>query len=570
MTVQQLGAGASSDRATHWHRIDWVKCHREVRRLQARIVKAEQAGKHSKVKSLQWLLTHSFSGKALAVKRVTGNRGKRTPGIDGVIWSTPGAKLRAVSSLNRHGYQPRPLRRIYIPKADGKKMRPLGIPCMIDRAWQALHLLALEPIAETTADPNSYGFRSARSTHDAIGQCFIALGGRACAQWILEADIRSCFDEISHDWLIANIPTDKAILRKWLKAGYLHNRVLHSTDAGTPQGGIISPLLMNMTLDGLERTLRVMFNRRGRNVSKINLVRYADDFVITGATREVLVDEVRPVVERFLAERGLSLSPEKTRITHIEDGFDFLGMNVRKYGRKLLIKPAKANVQRFLRKLRDIVKDNATVRHDWLIRKLNPLIRGWANYHRHVVSKRVFGKVSLEIWRCLWRWARRRHPNKGARWVRRKYFRTVDARHWVFGTETGKVPSTGAPELLALHDIANTPIRRHRKIKAAANPFDPQWESYFEERLGFEMMDSLKGRTRLIRLWWNQGRTCPTCSQPITKSSGWGLFHLERVIDGGTDASRNLVMLHPDCHQIARGQRFSVVKPAPATGLWKA
>jgi RNA-directed DNA polymerase len=567
MTVQQLGMGASSDRATHWHGIDWARCHREIRRLQARIVKAEQAGKHGKVRALQWLLTHSFSGKALAVKRVTENRGKRTPGVDGTTWSTPKSRLEAVSSLKRRGYRPRPLRRIYIPKANGTKMRPLGIPCMVDRARQALHLLALEPLAETTADPNSYGFRTARSTADAIEQCFRALARTDRAQWILEADIRSCFDEISHDWLIAHIPTDKAILHKWLKAGYLYNRVLHSTEAGTPQGGIISPTLMNMTLDGLERTLRVKFRTGGRNLSKVNIVRYADDFIITGATREVLVDKVRPVVEQFLAERGLSLSPEKTRITHIDDGFDFLGMNVRKYDGKLLIKPATASVQRFLRKLRDIVKGNATIRQDLMIKKLNPLIRGWANYHRHVVSKRIFGKVSHSIWQCLWRWAKRRHPNKGARWVRQKYFRTVGAQHWVFGKETGKTLSTGKPELLTLHDIASTPIRRHRKIKAAANPFDPQWESYFEERLGFAMLDSLKGRIRLIRLWLNQERTCPVCRQMITKSSGWRLFHLERVIDGGTDANRNLVMLHPDCHGIARGRGFSVVKPAPATGL---
>ena len=242
-------------------------------------------------------------------------------------------------------------------------------------------------------------------------------------------------------------------------------------------------------------------------------------------------------------------------------------MNVRKYGGKLLIKPARTSVQRFLRRLRDTVKNNATARQDWLIRKLNPLIQGWANYHRHVVSKRIFSNVSHAIWQCLWRWARRRHPRKNARWIRAKYFRVVGSNHWVFGTETGKTPGTGEPKLLTLYDIASTPIRRHRKIRAAANPFDPQWESYFEERLGLAMMDSLKGRMRLIRLWLSQERTCPVCHQMITKSSGWRLFHLERVIDGGTDASRNLLMLHPDCHGIARGRRFSVVKPAPATGL---
>lgn len=565
MTVRHVSTGASSDHASHWHDIDWARCHREVRRLQTRIVKATQEGKHGKARALQWLLTHSFSGKALAVKRVTENRGKRTPGVDGITWSTPKSKLEAVSSLKRHGYRPCPLRRIYIPKANGKQ-RPLGIPCMVDRAQQALYLLALEPIAETMADPNSYGFRSARSAADAIEQCFRALARSDCAQWILEADIRSCFDEISHDWLIANIPMDKAILRGWLKAGYLHDQVLYATQAGTPQGGIISPTLMNMTLDGLERKLRAQARKR-HGSSKVNIVRYADDFVITGATREVLTDVVRPMVEQFLAERGLSLSPEKTRITHIDDGFDFLGMNVRKYGGKLLIKPAKANVQRFLRKLRGMVKGSATMRHDLLIRQLNPLIRGWANYYQRVVSKRTFSKVSDAIWQCLWRWARRRHPTKGAHWVKRKYFRVVDHRQWVFGTQVGEKPASGKPALLTLFDVASTPIRRHRKIKGAANPFDPQWESYFEARLGHEMMDSLEGRKRLIRLWWDQGRACSICCQPITKTSGWRLFHLERVTEGGTDAMRNLSMLHPDCHGIARGRRFSVVKPAPATGL---
>ncbi|MEX3614033.1 MAG: group II intron reverse transcriptase/maturase [Burkholderia gladioli] len=473
MTVQQSGTGAPSDRATHWHGIDWARCYREIRRLQARIVKATQAGKYGKAKALQWLLTHSFSGKALAVRRVTENQGRRTPGVDGIIWSTPKSRLEAVRSLRRRGYRPRALRRIYIPKANGTKMRPLGIPCMVDRAQQALHLLALEPIAETTADPNSYGFRSARSTADAIEQCFRALARSDAATWILEADIRSCFDEISHDWLVAHIPTDKAILRRWLKAGYLHNRILHSTEAGTPQGGIISPTLMNMTLDGLEQLLCAKYRRGNLNPSRVNIVRYADDFIITGATHQVLAEEVRPMVEQFLAERGLSLSSEKTRITHIDDGFDFLGMSVRKYGGKLLIKPARANVQRFLRKIREVVKDCAMVRHEKLIRKLDPLLRGWANYYRHVVSKRVFKAASSAIWQCLWRWAKRRHPNKGAHWVRRKYFRVVGARHWVFGTETGKTLSTGEPDLLTLYDIAGTPIRRHRKIKGAANPFDP-------------------------------------------------------------------------------------------------
>ena len=567
MTMQQQGTGASSDRAKHWHSIDWAGCYREVRRLQARIVKATQEGRCGKVKALQRLLTNSFSGKALAVRRVTENQGRRTPGVDGITWSTPKSKIKAVLSLKRRGYRPCPLRRIYIPKADGKKMRPLGIPCMIDRAQQALYLLALEPIAETMADPNSYGFRSARSTADAIEQCFTVLSQADSATWILEADIRSCFDEISHDWLIAHIPTDKAMLRGWSKAGYLHNRVLHVTEAGTPQGGIISPTLMNMTLDGLENMLRARYRRSKSNSPKVNIVRYADDFIITGVTKDVLVNEVRPTVEQFLAERGLSLSQEKTRVTHIDNGFDFLGMNVRKYGGKLLIKPAKANVQRFLRKLRETVKAGAMWRQGDLIRKLNPLLRGWANYHRHAVSKHIFNSVAHAVWQCLWRWARRRHPHKGTGWVRRRYFRSVGFRQWIFGTETGKTLGSGRKELLVLYDIAGTPIRRHRKIKADANPFDPKWESYFEERLGLAMMDSLKGRKQLIRLWLDQVRACPVCQQMITKSSGWRLYHMVRKIDGGKDTPGNLVVLHPGCHQIARALGLSVVKPAPSMGL---
>jgi RNA-directed DNA polymerase len=340
-----LRAGATSHMEVDWHAIDWRHVNQNVRRLQARIVKATQEGRWNKVRALQRLLTHSFSGKALAVRRVTENQGKRTPGVDGETWSTPAKKALAVETLRQRGYQPRPLRRIYIPKQSGGR-RPLGIPTMLDRAMQALYLLALDPIGETTGDPNSYGFRKARSTADAIAQCFIVLGNRQTAQWVLEGDIASCFDRISHDWLLAHIPMDKAVLRKWLKAGYMEHSILHPTDEGTPQGGIISPVLANLTLDGLEKLLLEKFPKwywaAGRTrTNKVHLVRYADDFIITGNSREQLVDEIRPLLERFLEERGLQLSAKKTVVTHIEDGFDFLGQNVRKYNGKILIKPSK-------------------------------------------------------------------------------------------------------------------------------------------------------------------------------------------------------------------------------------
>lgn len=238
--VEMMCACAPADRVLNWNSIDWNQCHENVRKLQARIVKATKEGRWGKVKSLQRLLTTSFSGKALAVKRVTSNKGRNTPGVDGEIWSSSEAKSKGMLSLRRRGYHPAPLRRIYIPKSNGKR-RPLGIPTLHDRAMQALYLLALDPVSETTADPNSYGFRPRRSTADAIEQCFKALAQTNRAQWVLEGDIRGCFDNISHDWLMTNIPMDKVILRKWLNAGYMESKAWFATQEGTPQGGIITP-----------------------------------------------------------------------------------------------------------------------------------------------------------------------------------------------------------------------------------------------------------------------------------------------------------------------------------------
>jgi RNA-directed DNA polymerase len=487
---------ALADRGASWHSIDWDTAHATVKRMQARIVKATQEGRWNRVKALQRLLTTSFYGKALAVKRVTENKGKRTPGVDKVLWSTPDARYMAIDSLKRNGYQPMPLKRIYIPKSNGK-LRPLSIPTMRDRAMQALYLLALDPVSETTSDAQSYGFRKE--------QCFLNAryhgnpkdrGARVSAQWILEADIRGCFDNIDHAWLLQHVPMDKAVLEKWLRAGYLKDGTFAETTEGTPQGGIISPVLANFALNGLDKAISSAFrNASQRAAHKVNLVRYADDFVITGVNREVLQDIITPAVTAFLAPRGLELAPEKTKITHLTEGYDFLGQNIRRYGDKLLIKPARKNVQSFLQKVRDIIRRLWSAPQHSLIEALNPVITGWANYHRHIVAQEAFSTVDSHIWYAIWQWAKRRHPKKPPEWVMRRYFHQIGLRRWVFGASTDQLDNNGRPLLRILRTAASVPIERHPKVQSDANPYDRAWHSYFAQRAAIRSRVSRARRT---------------------------------------------------------------------------
>lgn len=438
---------------------------------------------------------------------------------------------------------------------------------MKDRAMQALYLLALDPIAETQADPNSYGFRRERSCADAIGQAHTVLSNRAGAQWILEGDIKSCFDRISHEWLLAHIPMDKAILRKWLKAGFIEKHVLHPTEDGTPQGGICSPVLANMTLDGLEARIREKYPKASywSRKAKVNLIRFADDFIITGATKELLETEIKPLVETFLQERGLELSIEKTCITHITDSFDFLGQNLREYNGTILCKPSRKNIKTFLTHIREVIKDNAQATAGHLIAILNPKIRGWANYHQHASSKKVFVKIDHAIFMALWQWAKRRHPNKNNRWIKDKYFLSEGTRHWVFyGELEGHAGKTQRVRLLS---AADTPIKRHHKIKGEANPYDPTWEIYFEERLGVKMVDNLKGKRQLLHLWKEQNGLCPVCNQKITKLTGWHNHHIVWRAYGGADGASNRVLLHPNCHHQVHSLGLTVVKPRSARNV---
>ena len=474
MTMAAQPSVGASSASSKWDAIDWRRAEREVRRLQMRIAKATREGRHGKAKALQWLLTHSWSAKVLAVRRVVSNRGGRTAGVDRVLWRTSHRRWMAAQSLRRRGYRPHPLRRVYIPKSKGQ-LRPLGIPTMGDRAMQALHLLALEPIAETQADPNAYGFRPKRSVADAIGQCFTVLAQKQSATWILEGDIKACFDRISHSWLLAHIPMDKSVLRKWLAAGFMEEGRFYSTEAGTPQGGIASPTLAMMALTGLEAAAKAAAPRN----EKVHVVVYADDFIITGASKEVLESRVKPAVECFLRERGLELSAEKTAITPINEGFDFLGFNVRKYNGKLLIKPAKASVKRLLLELRGFIKSHKSSKTLDLIEHLNRKLRGWVYFYRHVVAKDTFCRIDDQLFLQLQRWIKRRHPNKSLGWMRKRYFRRHGLRQWVFFALTRSSEESFAVDLFKAGSV---PILRHIKVRAEANPYDPQFTNYFVRR----------------------------------------------------------------------------------------
>ena len=466
--------GAPSSLGGRWETIDWVKAEAEVKRLQIRIAEAAKIGKMNKVKVLQRILTRSFSARVLAVRRVSSSRGSSTPGIDREVWKTPAIKMRSAIELTPKDYSAKPLRRITIPKKNGKK-RKLGIPTMKDRAMQALYLLALEPIGETTADFNSYGFRPKRGCRDAIAQCFISLARRYSPRWVLDADIKACFDWIDHDWLLENIPIEKKILRQWLKSGYIQNGKLFPTKAGTPQGGIISPLLANMALDGMESLVK-KYNARGM---KLNFVRYADDFIVTAERKETLVDIIIPELKAFLKIRGLELSEEKTRIVNIEDGFDFLGQNMRKFkGNKLITQPTKESIRIHLDKVRSTIKLCGGKSAEFLINELNPIIRGWSNYHKFVQSGKAFNQCQSHTYGYLLKWAKRSNGNKTPKWIRNHFWgKSKDKRHFSCISF-----NDGKPFVRSLLHHPEVGLARYIKIRGSANPYSKKDREYFVMR----------------------------------------------------------------------------------------
>ena len=535
-----------------WAHLPWRKLERVVYRLQTRIFRASERGNVQVVHSLQRLLMKSEAARCLAVRRVTqDNRGKNTAGVDGVKAVPPAQRSLLVTALGQpDAIKPRPTRRVWIPKPGKTEQRPLGIPVMLDRAHQALVKLALEPEWEARFEPNSYGFRPGRSVHDAIGALFGMLSHKD--KYVLDADIQGCFDNIAHSPLLdklATYPTLRRTIKGWLKAGVLADGTWHPTERGSPQGGVVSPLLALIALHGLETAITTAFPHADRP----HVVVYADDFVVLHPTRAG-VERARQIAEEWLSGIGLQLKASKTRIGHTRHaidgriGFDFLGFSIRHYptgktrprrdGRQprshtLLIKPSTEAIKRHHQALRTVVRGHKAASHKALLIALNPVIRGWAAYYRTVVAKRVFASCDYHLMSTLTHWAGRRHSRKSLRWVFRKYWRRGESGRLEFST----------PDGLRLVHHADMPIRRHVKVRGTASPFNADLV-YWSQRLRQHPLTT--GRIAIL-LQRQHGR-CAWCGLLFTDRSDIEVDHLlPRALGGAADLA-NLQLLHRTCH----------------------
>jgi RNA-directed DNA polymerase len=547
--VQATSLANGTDRSTDWSSVNWRKANRRVRNLRQRIYRASQASDWNTVRSLQKLMLGSYSNTLVSVRRVTQiNQGRKTPGVDKLTVKTPEERGRLVDHLMT--FQPwkaKPAKRVYIPKANGS-LRPIGIPTVIDRCLQARVKNALEPSWEAQFEASSYGFRPGRGCHDAISKIYLIARPNKTKKWVVDADIKGAFDNIDHEYLLETIGEvpGKELIKQWLKAGYVDRNVFHETERGTPQGGVISPLLANIALHGMEEALGVKYNNRGEIRGKRAVVRYADDFVVFCESKKD-AEEAKEALRGWLGKRGLKLSEEKTRIVHPTEGFDFLSYNVRHYRDfsrntcyKLIIKPSKDAVHHIREKLRKEwvrLKGKPVAA---IIETLNPIIRGWANYHRVVVASKTFRGMDDWMFKKECRYVNYRHPNKPYYWKRSRYWGRMNKGrkdNWVFGDK-----HTG----FYILKFSWIKIERHVMVKGGASPDDPSLQEYWKEREKAKAKELVPSQSKLAK---NQDGMCNLCGESLFNGEELEKDHITPRGQGGDDSDDNKQLLHLYCHQ---------------------
>lgn len=540
-----------------WQKLEWIKYYPKIAEIQDNLITAYRQGDKSKVHDLQRKIVTSFEGRALAVRKVVTNKGGKTAGVDGRTWETSDQRMNAIEKLgqisqNSKNYEASPVKRIWIPKTGTTELRPLGIPTLIDRAVQALYHMAVDPIVEEESDEHSYGFRKYRSAHDAILRIRTLLDKSTSPEWVLEADIEKCFDRISHKFLMEHTPIcDKNVLRQWLKSGITENGFLNQSaeGIGTPQGGIMSPTLSNIALNGFEKFIRnhkSMKNQPKR--TKIHLIRYADDFIVTGRSREFLEDTVREICEEFLEPRGLKLKEAKTSVVSIHTGFKFLGFEIRRYPWNpqknkrvkkvtqkslLIIRPGSKEMKVLRTKIRTLIQPQRPMLK--IIQDINPLLRGWSEYYRiSFHGQEVFWKISHWLYKTMWSWARKKHSKRKAQWIFERYIWEKKGTKWNFGVDSKQT----------IFNIGSVSNLKLVPMKEGLNPYELENTAYFEKR----KQERIRAKFRNA-IYRKHKHKCPHCGQSLYGEEPVELHHVVPERKGGKYTMDNIVPLHQICHQ---------------------